>query len=167
MKSRFFPLAYIALLRTLHEDQKIVQTRIYGIEKKRSICRQLFDNRKYFFYLFSILQFIYSWLSKYIIRVLWNFSWMCMISPNHFLLSQFTGYRGLAIGSLTLDWQSLNTFLGSLLVVPKWALINIGIAFILITWILTPIIYFTNIWNCKEQSMSHIHKLLAGHVAAK
>ena len=147
-------MPYIALLRTQHENQDTIDKLLYDT-KKKPIFKKLIDNRKYFFLFVSFIEFISSWFTKYLMRVLTSFSWMCMISSNNLLLSQFTGYRGLGFGSFTLDWQSLSDFLGSPLVVPKWALINIAIGFIITTWILTPIIYFSNVWNCREQSIAY------------
>ncbi len=79
--------------------------------------------------------------------VLGAFSWMCMIKPTNYLLSQLTGYYGLSMGSLSFNWFTLTWTLGSPLIVPRWAVVNIIVGFVLATWVITPIIYFTNVWN--------------------
>lgn len=147
-------MPYIALLRTLNENQRIIEDKVYGLNR-RSKWWKLFDNQKYFFCIISTIQFIYCWIPQYVMRVLSSFSWICMIATNNLTLSQITGYRALGFGSLTFDWLSICRYLGSPFVVPKWAMINIGIGFLVTTWIVTPIIYVTNVWNCKEQSIGY------------
>ncbi|CAF5164358.1 unnamed protein product [Rotaria sp. Silwood1] len=79
--------------------------------------------------------------------ILAYFSWMCWINPSNNLLAQSTAVRGLAIGGggLTLDWYKLTQYLGSPLIIPGSALINIAFGFALIMWIIVPIVYGTNI----------------------
>jgi OPT family oligopeptide transporter len=88
--------------------------------------------------------------------VLGAFSWMCMIKPTNYLLSQLTGYYGLGIGSLSLNWFTLTWILGSPMIVPRWAVVNIAVGFAFATWIITPIIYFTNVWNTYNHTIAEV-----------
>ncbi|CAF1334991.1 unnamed protein product [Didymodactylos carnosus] len=74
---------------------------------------------------------------------------MCMINPNNILLAQLTGTGGLAMGGGTLqfDWLTLTSQLGSPILTPLWAQINILIGFVLACWLFVPIMYYTNVWN--------------------
>ncbi|CAF1685686.1 unnamed protein product, partial [Adineta ricciae] len=99
-------------------------------------------------------QFIFYWLPGYMIPVLSGMSWICMIKPSDYTLAQLTDFRGLSLGSFSLNWFSLTYFLETPLVVPRWALVNISIGFVIVAWIVTPIIYFRNVWNVRQNSIS-------------
>ena len=88
--------------------------------------------------------------------VLGAFSWMCMIKPTNYLLSQLTGFYGLGLGSLSFNWFTLSWTLGSPMIVPRWAVVNIAVGFALATWIITPIIYFTNVWNTYNHTIAEV-----------
>ena len=88
--------------------------------------------------------------------VLGAFSWMCMIKPTNYLLSQLTGYHGLGIGSFTFSWFDLTWALGSPMIVPRWAIVNSAVGFVLATWVITPIIYFTNVWNTYDRPIAEV-----------
>ncbi|CAF1044874.1 unnamed protein product [Rotaria sp. Silwood1] len=139
-------LPLIAVLRTLHERELSITERSYGNES-RSLKKTLLDNRLLLFFVISIISFIYEWFPLYIMPILAYFSWMCWINPSNNLLAQSTAVRGLAIGGggLTLDWYKLTQYLGSPLIIPGSALINIAFGFALIMWIIVPIVYGTNI----------------------
>ncbi len=143
----------IALLRTLHEDQTIFKETVYG-DAKRTLREKLISNRLVFYFVVMILQFVYSWFPNYIMPILGSFSWICMIKPNNYVLTQVTGISGLGIGSLTFGWLEITFFLGSPLVVPRWALVNIAVGFVLITWIITPIVYFTDVWGTRSYAIA-------------
>ncbi len=139
-------LPLIAVLRTLHDRQSSVTEASYG-SKNRRLIQSLMNNRLLFFVVVSLIAFIYEWLPLYIMPILAYFSWMCWISPSNDPLAQLTAVRGLAMGGggLTLDWYSVTRYLGSPLILPGWALINIAFGFVLIVWLIVPIVYGSNI----------------------
>lgn len=51
---------------------------------------------------------------------------------------------GMGMGILTWDWLQVS-WIGSPLVVPWWAIVNVGIGFVICYWIIVPIMYFTNV----------------------
>lgn len=105
------------------------------------------SNRLLFFGVISLIGFVYEWFPLYIMPILAYFSWMCWIKPSNNPLAQLTAVRGLAMGGggLTLDWQQVTQYLGSPLILPGWALINIAFGFVLIVWLIVPIVFGTNI----------------------
>jgi OPT family oligopeptide transporter len=139
-------LPLIAVLRTLHERQSSVTEALYGT-KKSSFKNRLMNNRLLFFFLITLIAFTYEWFPLYIMPILAYFSWMCWINPTNDPLAQLTAVRGLAIGGggLTLDWSQVTQYLGSPLILPGWALINIAFGFVLIIWLIVPIVYGSNV----------------------
>lgn len=141
-------LPLIAVLRTLHESQTTTNQKTYGYKIDR--CKKIFiQNRLTFFFLITLISFIYEWFPLYIMPILKYFSWMCWINPTNNPLSQLTAVRGLGMagGGLTLDWNEITKYLGSPFILPSWALINITFGFIFIIWFIVPIVYGTNIRN--------------------
>ena len=133
-------LPLIAVLRTLHERQKINEQQ----------WKNLFlDRRLLFFVGVSFVSFLYHWFPLYFSPILQSFSWMCWIDTTNNPLSQLTSVRGLAMagGGLTLDWKMITEYLGSPFVLPAWALLNITFGFVFILWFLVPIVYGTNVRN--------------------
>ncbi|CAO3631316.1 unnamed protein product [Cunninghamella echinulata] len=104
---------------------------------------------RWFVYAFSAM-FVYYWLPGYFFTVLGFFSWACWINPNNVVLGQLTGgYSGLGMLAVTFDWQTVVSYLQSPLVVPWWAIANIWVGFVIIAWIITPAMYYTNTWDAK------------------
>ncbi|OZJ07038.1 hypothetical protein BZG36_00095 [Bifiguratus adelaidae] len=132
-------LVNIALFRSFH-DQKFANAQD-GVKG---------PTRYKFFVIAMTCQFVYYWLPGYFFSVLSTFSWMCWINPNNIVLAQMTGYFGLGMGIPTFDWNAITSWLFSPLVVPWWAIANIGVGFVLLAWVLVPILYYSNVWNAKE-----------------
>ena len=51
---------------------------------------------------------------------------------------------GLGMGVFTFDWAQI-AYISSPLIVPWWAMVNIFVGFVVIYWILTPALYYTNV----------------------
>ncbi|KAF9971262.1 hypothetical protein BGZ73_005825 [Actinomortierella ambigua] len=85
----------------------------------------------------------------YIFPALAALTVLCWIRPTSIILSQITGSNGLGVGVISLDWNTIRAFLGSPLVTPWWAQANIIVGFVLTTWVLVPIAYYTNLWNAQ------------------
>ncbi|CAF1209377.1 unnamed protein product [Didymodactylos carnosus] len=97
-----------------------------------------------FFLIVFIVQFVYYWIPGYFMPILTSFSIICFINDNNIVLGQLTGFYGLGIGALQLDWQSVTAFLQSPILYPWWALLNVLVGFIGIYWIIVPILYYTH-----------------------
>lgn len=95
--------------------------------------------------------FVYYWLPGYFFTVLTFFSWACWINPNNVVLSQLTGgYSGLGMLAVSFDWETIVSYLQSPLVVPWWAIANISVGFVIVAWIITPALYYSNVWDAKK-----------------
>lgn len=136
-------LVNCALFRTLHNDLDH-ETNTNEQNKSRWTMSRL-----RFFFIASFCQFLWYWVPGYIFPVLSLFSWICMIKPDNVVLSQITGVNGLGIGSIELDWNAWVSFLGSPIIVPFWAQINIMIGFVVLAWIIVPIAYYSDLWGSK------------------
>ncbi|KAG2213452.1 hypothetical protein INT47_009126 [Mucor saturninus] len=128
-------LSNIALFRSFHDPQKATA----GPSRLR-----------WFSYCFAAM-FVYYWLPGYFFQVLTYFSWVCWIKQDNQVLAQLTGgNNGLGMFALSFDWLTFTSFLGSPLVVPFWAIANIGFGFVLIAWVCVPILYYSNVWDAKR-----------------
>ncbi|UJR10190.1 hypothetical protein I4U23_014405 [Adineta vaga] len=137
-------LVNCALFQTLHKDKDNEDDGKTEDGKSRWKMSRL-----RFFFVAFLCQFLYYWFPGYIFPVLSLFSWICMIKPDNVVLSQVTGINGLGIGSIELDWNAWVSFLGSPIVVPYWAQVNILIGFVVLAWIITPAAYYSNLWDAK------------------
>ncbi|KAF9969596.1 hypothetical protein BGZ73_007993 [Actinomortierella ambigua] len=107
-------------------------------------------SRYKFFLVAALVTFVYQWIPGFLFPVLASISWICWIAPKNKVVAQLTGANGLGIGALTLDWNTVIAYLGSPLIVPWWAQVNIAVGFFLIAWVMVPIAYYTNLWDAKQ-----------------
>jgi OPT family oligopeptide transporter len=42
------------------------------------------------------------------------------------------------------------------MIVPRWAVVNSAVGFVLATWVITPIIYFTNVWDTYDHPIAEV-----------
>ena len=81
----------------------------------------------------------------YLFTALSTFSYICWIKPQDVVINQLFGVSGgLGMGILTFDWAQI-TWIGSPLMVPWWAEVQIFAGFFMVYWILCPILYYTNV----------------------
>ncbi|TFK41282.1 OPT oligopeptide transporter [Crucibulum laeve] len=104
-------------------------------------------SRERFFCIAMACSFVWYWVPGYLFTALSVFNWVCWIAPNNLVVNALFGTStGLGMSILTFDW-SMIAFIGSPLVTPWWSEMNTAIAFVLMFWIIAPIIYFTNAFN--------------------
>ncbi|KAK5807853.1 OPT family small oligopeptide transporter [Linnemannia elongata] len=128
-------LVQVALFNTLHKDEDLQPGQW---------------TRFKFFCVATIAMFFYQWIPGFLFPVLSSIAWVCWINPDSQVLSQIGGAGGLGVGAISLDWNNIVSFLGSPLIVPWWAQVNIAMGFFLIAWIMVPIAYYTNLWEAKK-----------------
>ncbi|KAF9556103.1 hypothetical protein EC968_008446 [Mortierella alpina] len=128
-------LVQVALFNTLHKEEELAPGQW---------------TRFRFFLVATLAMFFYQWIPGFLFPVLSSIAWICWIKPDNLVLSQITGAGGLGFGAISLDWNNIVAFLGSPLIVPWWAQVNIGLGFLLIAWIMVPIAYYTNLWEAKK-----------------
>ncbi|KAK3833808.1 MAG: OPT family small oligopeptide transporter [Linnemannia elongata] len=93
--------------------------------------------------------FIYYWFPGLIFPTIGYISWICWINPDNIILAQLTGSNGLGIGTIALDWSAASYYVGPL-VTPWFAQVNILVGFVLVTYIMVPWAYYSNLWNSQN-----------------
>ena len=51
---------------------------------------------------------------------------------------------GLGMSTFTFDWAQI-AYIGSPLIVPWWALLNVFSGFVILYWVVTPALYYNNV----------------------
>ncbi|WOO86208.1 Glutathione transporter 1 [Vanrija pseudolonga] len=99
-----------------------------------------------FFILVSVVAFFWYFVPGFLFTGLSYFSWLCWIKPNNATVNQLFGVTtGLGMGILTFDWAQI-AWVGNPLTAPWWAQVNIALGFLLFYWLLTPLLYYNNVW---------------------
>ncbi|GAA5877802.1 hypothetical protein JCM16303_000242 [Sporobolomyces ruberrimus] len=100
------------------------------------------------FFVYTITgAFVWYFFPGFLFTALSAFSWVCWIAPNNVVVNQLFGVSsGLGMGIFTFDWSQI-AYLGSPLIVPWWAEVNIFCGFALAFWVIAPIMYYSNVWN--------------------
>lgn len=81
----------------------------------------------------------------YLFQALSVFSFVCWVVPNNVPVNQLFGVsNGLGMSLLTFDWNEI-AWTNSPLMVPWWAQVHTMAGFVLFFWIVTPILYYTNV----------------------
>ncbi|WFC93492.1 hypothetical protein MBRA1_000112 [Malassezia brasiliensis] len=89
---------------------------------------------------------VYNFLPNYFFNALSQMCWVCWIAKDNITANIVTGVYGMGLTSLTFDWSQAS-YLGSPLVTPWWAEMNIFGGFMLFMWIFAPALYFSNAMN--------------------
>ncbi|KAH8922321.1 OPT-domain-containing protein [Atractiella rhizophila] len=98
--------------------------------------------------------FIWFFVPAYLFQALSVFSWVCWIWPKHRVVNQLFGLQtGLGMSGLTFDWSQI-VYIGSPLVAPWWAEVNIIFGFLFFYWFLVPLLYYTKTWFLNYLPMS-------------
>lgn len=129
-------LVQVSLFRALHEKEERQKGRI---------------TRNQFFLIAFICSFAYYVFPGYLLSMLTSISWICWVFPSSVLAHQLgSGLHGLGIGALGFDWSSISAYLGSPLASPWFATANIVVGFVLLTYVITPISYWLNLFKAKS-----------------
>ncbi|KZT06325.1 OPT oligopeptide transporter [Laetiporus sulphureus 93-53] len=125
-------LIVCTLLNTLHAEED---------EPRGGISRF-----RYLVYV-GVAAFVFYFLPGYLFTALSVFSWVCWIVPNNVPVNQLFGIEsGLGMGLLTFDWTQIS-WISSPLMVPWWAQVQVFAGFVFFYWILTPALYYPNVWS--------------------
>ncbi|KAK9667974.1 hypothetical protein RND81_13G025200 [Saponaria officinalis] len=129
-------LVQVSLFRTLHEKDK---------RQRWSV------NRIQFFLITIITSFSYYIIPSYLFPSLGCLSILCFIFKKSRTMQQVgSGLNGLGIGAFAFDWNVVVGFLYSPLPTPASAIVNVMIGFFIIVYIVTPISYYSNIYEAKK-----------------
>ncbi|KAK1292800.1 Oligopeptide transporter 5 [Acorus calamus] len=128
--------------RTLHETE---------VRRKGGLTRLQF------FLTALIASFAYYTVPGFFFPSISYISIACLIWKRSIIAQQIgSGFRGLGLGSFTLDWSTI-TALGSPLATPAFAIINIMVGFFAILYVLLPIAYWTNAYHAKRFPIISAH----------
>ncbi|XP_058068216.1 oligopeptide transporter 5-like [Magnolia sinica] len=106
--------------------------------------------RLQFFFLVLISSFAYYIIPNYFFPSITALSFMCWFWKDSVMAQQLgAGWSGLGLGSFGLDWSTIAT-LGSPLAYPMFTIVNKLVGFIIILYVVTPIAYWTNLYNAKR-----------------
>ncbi|KAH6695246.1 OPT oligopeptide transporter protein-domain-containing protein [Plectosphaerella plurivora] len=103
-------------------------------------------SRYRFFMLAFCASFAWYWLPDLVFPALGYFTFICWIVPNNVVVNQVFGMKsGMGLLPLTFDWSQI-AYIGSPLVVPAWAILNVLASLIFWIYIVSPAIYYSNTW---------------------
>ncbi|PVV05349.1 hypothetical protein BB560_000128 [Smittium megazygosporum] len=144
-----------SMFRALHEKAEKTIISLNNIQSPRIYFSSGISSRKKsrfsFFAVVSLLAFLYHILPGFLFQLLSSISILCFIFPNNTLAQQLgSGTNGLGIGSFSLDWSVIASYLGSPLATPFWAAANIFAGFVLFVWILVPVAYHLNWFDAQK-----------------
>ncbi|KAM7520080.1 hypothetical protein LguiB_019042 [Lonicera macranthoides] len=128
-------LVQVSLFRALHEKEERSSGGL---------------TRNQFFLIAFTCSFAYYVFPGYLFSMLTSLSWVCWIFPKSVLAQQIgSGLHGLGVGAIGLDWSSISSYIGSPLASPWFATANIAVGYALITYVITPVAYWLNIYKAK------------------
>ncbi|TQE05756.1 hypothetical protein C1H46_008662 [Malus baccata] len=100
-------------------------------------------SRAKFFLITLVCSFTWYAFPGYLFTTLTNISWVCWLFSKSVTAQQIgSGMRGLGVGSLTLDWSAVASFLFSPLICPFFVIVNVFAGYALILYLVIPIAYW-------------------------
>ncbi|KAI8872587.1 OPT family small oligopeptide transporter [Ramicandelaber brevisporus] len=136
-------LANIVLFRTFHEASSFGWV---GMSRTR------------FFWCIFAVSFIWYWVPGYLFTMLSLFSILCMFDRDSVLFAQLSsGQFGLGLLNIPMDWTNIAGNLGSPITTPFWAVANVFAGFVIIMWIVTPALYYANVWDAQKYPIYDWH----------
>ncbi|GAA0140469.1 hypothetical protein LIER_01810 [Lithospermum erythrorhizon] len=136
-------MVQVSLFRAFHEKD----------DEKRS------SSRAKFFVIVLACSFAWYIVPGYLFSTISNISLLCYMFPKSLLAQQIgSGMKGLGILSFTFDWATVSAFLGSPLVSPFFAIINVLAGYIVMVYTILPIAYWgLNMYNAQNFPMISSH----------
>ncbi|KAJ2706797.1 hypothetical protein FB645_001245 [Coemansia sp. IMI 203386] len=113
--------------------------------------REQSSSRLKLFWIAFLVSFAWYFVPGWIFPTLTMLPVLCFIAPNNIYANQLgDGYHGLGMLALTLDWSTIsNVYTGSPLATPWFAACNLFVGFVLVMWVITPIAYYSNMWDAQ------------------
>lgn len=98
-----------------------------------------------FFYIVWICAFAFYFLPGLLMPALSYFSVITWFAPKNVVVANLFGVTsGLGLFPMTFDWAQI-TYVGSPLLVPFWAAVNVVGGLVIVMWIIAPLCYYTNV----------------------
>lgn len=115
-------------------------------------------SRLRFFLFVLIASFAWYWLPGFFAPFLSDFSFLTWITPDNIVINQLFGsYSGLGMMPITFDWNQIAGYIGSPLIPPFFAVGNILASLVIVYWIITPILHYSNVWYGRFLPMSDVN----------
>ncbi|KAB8070329.1 OPT oligopeptide transporter protein-domain-containing protein [Aspergillus leporis] len=103
-------------------------------------------SRYAFFSVVFCISFCWYWFPDFIFPALSYFAFPCWIAPKNTIVNQLFGMKsGMGLLPLTFDWSQIS-YVGSPLLVPAWAIVNVFGSLVFWIWIVAVTCYYTNTW---------------------
>jgi hypothetical protein len=120
-------------------------------------------SRGKFFLIALICSFSWYVIPGYLFPTLSTISWVCWAFPKSLKAQQIgSGMRGLGLGAFSLDWSVIASYLGSPLISPFFAIVNIAVGYILLLYVLIPVAYWgVNMYDAKNFPIFSSHLFTA------
>ncbi|PVV05191.1 hypothetical protein BB560_000285 [Smittium megazygosporum] len=127
-------LVTITLLRSLHDKADTQQkSGISGIK---------------FVLIVAFFAACYAFIPQILWKSLGYLSIFCYIFPNSRVVHQvMSGNAGLGVGSISLDWSVITGYGMAPLIMPLWSAANSFVGFVIVAWVVTPLLYYTDTLN--------------------
>lgn len=123
-----------ALFTTLHKEENVVANG-WKITRWR------------FFFIVWACSFIFYFLPGLLIPALSYFSVITWIWPKNVVIANLFGVTsGLGLFPVTFDWAQI-AYIGSPLLTPFWAALNVVGGLVIVMWIIAPIAYYSNAFH--------------------
>ncbi|KAJ4264521.1 hypothetical protein NW762_005723 [Fusarium torreyae] len=154
LTSILFGFALAGLTRSLVvEPQGLVWPGVLGntalnaaLHTPRNDVVAAYISRYHFFILAFFASFCWYWFPDFIFPALGYFTWICWIAPKNPVVNQVFGMKsGLGLLPFTFDWSQI-AYIGSPLVVPAWAILNVLASLVFWIYIVSPALYYSNTW---------------------
>ncbi|OAR02402.1 hypothetical protein LLEC1_03438 [Akanthomyces lecanii] len=98
-----------------------------------------------FFYIVWISAFAFYFLPGLLMPALSYFSVITWFAPKNVVVANLFGVTsGLGLFPLTFDWAQI-TYVGSPLLVPFWAAVNVVAGLVVVMWFIAPLCYYANV----------------------
>ncbi|GKZ58923.1 hypothetical protein AnigIFM56816_005293 [Aspergillus niger] len=130
-------LSTTSLTTTLHN---LAQGDLQGVKDTWKMSRYAF------FSLAFCISFCWYWFPDFIFPALSYFTFPCWINPKSTVVNQLFGMEsGMGLLPITFDWSQIS-YVGSPLLIPSWAIINVFSSLVFWIWIVAVACYYRNVW---------------------
>ncbi|XP_010553673.1 PREDICTED: oligopeptide transporter 2 [Tarenaya hassleriana] len=109
-------------------------------------------SRGKFFLIAFLCSFAWYIFPGYLFPTLSAISWVCWVFPKSVTAQQIgSGMSGLGLGAFALDWSVIASYLGSPLISPFFAIVNVIVGYVLVMYMFIPIAYWgVNMYDAKK-----------------
>ncbi|KAF3993307.1 hypothetical protein FT663_00581 [Candidozyma haemuli var. vulneris] len=112
-------------------------------------------SRYAFFAIVFMVSFVWYFFPGFIFQALSYFAWPTWIAPENVTVNQvFGAATGMGLMPITFDWNQVAGYIGSPLIPPASVILTIALSIVIIYWICTAALYWTNTWYAQYMPLS-------------